>query len=688
MAGTPAGESEKPVANASLQPADYPSGKRGAATRRNRPLHYLAACATALLLVAAAASSTRAQSRAPAGEWRAFGADAANTKYSPLDQITVENFADLEIAWRWTSISTDVTSVRPEINALQFKTIPLMVGGLVYVSTAVGQVAALDAGSGALVWSYDPRTYDRLDRPANVGWHHRGVSYWEDAATDDARIFIATHDLLLVALNARTGALYPDFGAGGTVDLSGSLGRAIDRTRLTHSQPLAIVGDTVVVGSIVQDTFLTSRAADPGHVRGFDARTGEMKWIFHTIPQGDEFGTDSWGNESWRYSGHTNVWGTMAVDEELGFVYLPTGTPTNDWYGGMRPGNNLFAESIICVDGETGARIWHFQAVHHGLWDYDFPTAANLLDITVDGREIKALAQTSKQAFTYVLDRVTGEPVWPIEERPVPAGDVPGEWYSPTQPFPTKPAPFDLQGITEDDLIDFTPELRAEALRIAERALLGPIFTPPPLRGPQGPLIQAPGPGGGVNWPGSAADPETGRLFIPSQTRLRAVELIEYPPPATIGYFTDPWAAPVPGPRGLPLVKPPYKRVTAIDLNTGDHAWMSPHGDGPRSHPALRHLNLPALGGHVGMHGGGPLVTKTLLIVNSGGRYAADPAEAARTITAYHKDNGDYLGSVTLPAVPYGNPITYLHAGRQYIVVAIGGGGGAAAPELIALALP
>ena len=523
-----------------------------------------------------------------------------------------------------------MTRARPEVNALQFKTIPLMVGGLVYVSTAIGQVAALDAGTGELVWSYDPRTYERLDRPANVGWHHRGVSYWEDEASDDARIFIATHDLLLVALNARTGALYPDFGDGGTVDLSGSLGRAIDRTRLTHSQPLAIVGDTVVVGSIVQDTFLTRREADPGHVRGFDARTGAMKWIFHTIPQGDEFGADTWGNESWRYSGHTNVWGTMAVDEELGFVYLPTGTPTNDWYGGMRPGDNLFAESIVCVDGETGERIWHFQAVHHGLWDYDFPTAANLLDVTVGGREIKALAQTSKQAFTYVLDRATGEPVWPIEERPVPAGDIPGEWYSPTQPFPTKPAPFDLQGITEDDLIDFTPELRAEALRIVERVLIGPIFTPPPLRGPQGPLIQSPGPGGGINWPGAAVDPETGRIFIPSQTRLRAVELTEFAPPANVGYFTEPWPGPAPGPRGLPLVKPPYKRVTAIDLNTGEHVWMSPHGDGPRNHPALRHLNLPALGGHVGMHGGGPLVTKTLLLVNSGGRYTADLAEGGQ----------------------------------------------------------
>ena len=437
----------------------------GNAAQRGRRLR-IAAAATALVLAAAVSPlALRAQSTAPAGEWRAFGADPANTKYSPLDQITVENFTDLEIAWRWTSISTDVTRARPGINALQFKTIPLMVGGLVYVSTAVGQVAALDAGTGRLVWSYDPRTYERLDRPANVGWHHRGVSYWEDGESDDARIFIATHDLLLVALDARTGALYPDFGDGGTVDLSGSLGRAIDRSRLTHSQPPAIVGDTVVVGSIVQDTFLTRREADPGHVRGFDARTGDMKWIFHTIPQGDEFGADSWENESWRYSG-------------------------------------------------------------------------------------------------------------------------------------------------------------------------------------------------------------------------------QVPPPATVGYFTDPWAGPVPGPEGLPLVKPPYKRVTAIDLNTGDHAWMSPHGDGPRNHPALRHLNLPALGGHVGMHGGGPLVTKTLLMVNSGGRYAADAAEAARTITAYHKHNGEYLGSVALPAVPYGNPITYLHEGRQYIAVAVGGGGGAAPPELIALALP
>ena len=632
--------------------------------------------------------SAQAQSARPAGEWHATGGDHTNTKYSPLDQITAENFTDLEIAWRWTSISTDVTDRLESVRPNGFKTTPLMADGLVYLSTSVGQVAALDAGTGDLVWSYDPRSYERMEfPPASMGWQHRGVAYWQDDQSDDARIFIALHDLRLLALNARTGELYPDFGDAGLVDLSGSLGREVNPVRLTHSSPVAIARDVVVIGSIVQDTNLTLKEASPGHVRGFDARTGEMTWIFHTIPQEGELGVDTWEDDSWRYSGHTNVWGTLAVDDELGLVYLPTGTPTNDYYGGMRRGDNLFAESIVAVDIETGERVWHFQAVHHGLWDYDFPTAGNLLDITVDGRVIKAIAQTSKQAFVYVLDRATGEPVWPIEERPVPQGDVPGEWYSPTQPFPTKPAAFDLQGVTEDDLIDFTPELRAEALQIvAESARLGPLFEPPVLRGSRKPVIQAPGTGGGVNWPGSAVDPETGRIFIPSQTRLRTVELVPYEAPATTGYFTDPWASAIPGPQGLPIVKPPYKRITAIDLNTGEHVWMTAHGDGPRNHPALKGLDLPALGGHLGPNAGGPLVTKTLLIVNSGARDVPSIEDVAATLTAYDKDTGEYLGSVRLPAVPQGNPITYLHEGKQYIMVAIGGRRNAT-PELIALAL-
>ena len=641
-----------------------------------------------VLLVTSTSVQTLAQSLVPDGEWHAFGRDGANTKYSPLDQITADNFGDLEIAWRWTSLSKAVVDSEERIRTRQFHATPLMVNGLVYVSTALGQVAALDAGTGEQVWAYDPRIYDYLDRPPNIGWHHRGVSYWKDSTSDDSRIFIASHDLRLVALNANNGRMYPDFGLDGYVDLGAGFEREIDRSRMTYSSPVAIVGDTVIVGSIIQDGRLTLREANPGHVRAYDARSGQLKWTFHTIPQGDEFGVDSWGNESWRYSGHTNVWSYMAVDEELGYVYLPTGTPSNDWYGGMRPGNNLFAESIVAVDAATGQRVWHFQAVHHGLWDRDFPTGPNLLDITVNGQEIKALAQVSKQGFTYVLDRITGEPVWPIEERPVPQGNVPGEWYSPTQPFPTKPPPFDRQGSRLEDLIDFTPELRAEAIEIASRARFGPIFSPPVLRGAEKPYIQVPGAGGGANWQGAAVDPETGQLFISSSSTLIVVEVVKFDPPATVGYFTDPWGFGLQGPEGLPLFKPPYKRVTALDLNTGDQAWMQPHGDGPRNHPAIAHLNLPPLGGGGGITSG-PLVTPTLLIMNHGGRDYEDIAASSRTISAYDKSTGDHLGAIDLPAAPGGNPITYLHEGKQYIALAIGSASGEESiPELIALRLP
>ena len=644
-------------------------------------------CSGALLtaMVILGAGVAAAQSTVPDGEWHAFGRDGANTKYSPLDQITAENFTDLEVAWRWTSLSRAVIEENERIRPAAFMSSPLMADGLVYVSTALGQVAALDAGTGEAVWTYDPRIYDYLERPPNTGWRHRGVTYWKDDESDDARIFMANHDLKLVALNARTGERYRDFGENGYIDLTQGYDREIDPARMTYSSPVAVAGDTIITGSIVQDTNIRLREASPGDVRAYDARTGEMKWIFHTIPQGDEFGVDSWQDGSWRYSGHANVWSYMAVDEELGLVYLPTGTPSNDWYGGMRPGNNLFAESIVAVDIETGERVWHFQAGHHGLWDWDFPTGPNLLTITVDGREIKAIAQVSKQAFTYVLDRATGEPVWPIEERPVPQGNVPGEWYSPTQPFPTKPPPFDRQGITIDDVIDFTPELRAEALEIINsRARFGPLFSPPVLRGSEKPYIQVPGAGGGASWQGSAVDVETGQLFVSSSSTLIVVDLIKYDPPATIGYFTDPWGSGITGPRGLPLFKPPYKRVTALDLNTGGQAWMQPHGDGPRNHPALADLNLPPLGGGGGL-ASGPLVTPTLLIMNHGGRDYEDLASSLRTISAYDKATGAHLGSVDLPAVAGGNPVTYRHDGKQYLVVAVGTGDDA---ELLALTLP
>ena len=311
------------------------------------------------ILVVTAVTAT-AQSTIPDGEWHAFGRDSANTKYSPLDQITAENFTDLEIAWRWGSLSQAVVDSNERIQPRRFVATSLMVDGLVYTVTALGQVAAVNAGTGEQVWDYDPRIYDYLERPPNMGWHHRGVSYWDDAESDDARIFIASHDLRLVALSARTGRMYADFGLDGYVDLGSDEGfdRAVDRSRMTYSSPVTIVGDTVIVGSIIQDTNLwTVDETTPGHVRAYDARTGDMKWVFRTIPQGDDFGADSWGNESWRYSGHSNVWSYMAADEELGHVYFATGTPSNDWYGGMRPGDNLFAESIVAVDVETGERV-------------------------------------------------------------------------------------------------------------------------------------------------------------------------------------------------------------------------------------------------------------------------------------------------------------------------------------------
>lgn len=639
---------------------------------------------TVWLVLVGAAGPARAQS-GEVGEWRHYGADGANTKYSPLDQITVTNFSDLEVAWRWTSISTEVASQRDSIDPGLFKATPLMVGGLLYVSTPLGQVAALDAGTGEAVWIYDPHSYDRIERPANIGWQHRGVSYWEDDESDDARVVIATHDLRLIAINARTGRLYPDFGENGTVDLSQSLGREIDSSRITHSTPVAVVRDTLVVGSTLEDRT-TTREAPPGHVRGFDARTGAMKWIFHTIPQGDEFGVDSWQNGSWRYSGHTNVWGNMPVDEELGYVYLPVTTPTNDWYGGMRPGDNLFAESIVAVDAETGQRMWHFQAVHHGLWDYDFPTGGNLLDITVDGREIKAIAQTSKQAFTYVFDRVTGDPVWPIEERPVETDtDLEGDVLSPTQPFPTKPPPFDYQGVTIDDLVDFTPEIRAMAVEVVKNFRLGPLFTPPMLSvdgGLQG-TIQRPQIGGSATWAGSAADPETGTLYVPSSNSFSVLKYYT-PDPAEGGNlrFTQSEFGSGQQPRmpqGLPLFKPPYSRITAIDLNEGEHAWMQPNGDGDRlrNHPALRDLDLPPLGGE---GRGGPVLTKTLLV----SALSAGGSNGGPRLVARDKASGEVVGSIDLTAGAIGTPMTYMYEGKQYISLTIGG----EVPGLVALSLP
>ena len=666
------------------------------------------------------------------GEWRSYAGNIAGQKYSPLDQIDETNFADLTIAWRWQSVDAMVSRTMPDgsewwapletiVESLVEDTpnlyraghpprwggmqaTPLMVEGVLYFNTALSQGVAVDAATGDTIWVFNPKSYEEGTTPMSGTFRQRGVAYWTDGEGDE-RIFWGTGSGYLVCVRAKTGQPCPDFGRDGSgmVDAMVGLPRAAreDRDYLNamlygiHSPPI-VVRDRVVHGSQVADRRITKEAV-PGWVRSWDVRTGEHAWDFHTVPNSpDEFGADSWLNESWRYSGNANVWSMLAGDNELGYVYLPTGTTTNDYYGADRPGDNLFSETVIAVDVETGQRVWHFQAVHHGLWDYDFPTHSNLVDITVDGRDIKALVQVSKQGFVYTFDRVTGEPVWPIEERPVPTEtNMPNEYVSPTQPFPTRPAPFEYQGVEIDDLVDFTPEIRAMAVEAVKPFRLGPLFTPisrPVEGGWQGTLMRPPD-GGAATWAGAAIDPETGWLYVPS--RNQAVVISMYEPDeafgATVAYThgapeADRLEGRGPGPsrsgalmpQGLPLLKPPYSRMTAINMNTGDHEWMVPLGNGDRyrNHPLLRDLDLPPLGGD-GV--GGPVLTKTLVVsALSAGSSTGGPRLVARS-----KETGEERGSVDLPTGAIGTPMTYMVDGRQYIAVAIGG----RPPQLIAFRL-
>ncbi|MEE2792091.1 MAG: pyrroloquinoline quinone-dependent dehydrogenase [Acidobacteriota bacterium] len=648
-----------------------------------------------LAVMSMSAGVTSAQYGAADGEWRSYGGDQGGTKYSPLAEIDASNFQDLEIAWRWQSAdgSLDLNSLRerePRTSITGLQVTPLMVNGRLYLSTAMYQTAAIDAGTGETVWVYDPEVY--LGGRPTHGYGSRGVAYWADDESDDERIFWGTSEGYLLAVDAKTGRPVLSFGDNGRVDLTAGIPRATrgatnyqGRDLLQVKSPPVVLRDVVVTPTIISD-FVIRKEAPPGWLKGVDARTGDTRWTFRTVPQADDFGADTWLNESWRYSGNANVWPPMSADEETGYVFLPIGTPTSDYYGGHRLGDNLFAESVVAVDMETGQRMWHFQAVHHGVWDYDFPAAPTLVDISVGGRSIKAVAQVSKQGFTYVFDRVTGDPVWPIEERPVETDtDLDGEVLSPTQTFPTKPPPFEYQGISVDDLIDFTPELRAMAVQAVENFRLGPLFTPPMLSvegGLQG-TIQRPHIAGGASWSGSAADPETGLLYVPSENRFSVLKYYT-PDPAEGGNLRYTQADFNSGrqpqmPQGLPLLKPPYSRMTAIDLNEGDHAWMQPNGDGDRlrNHPRLRDLDLPPLGGE---GHGGPLLTKTLLI----SALSAGGSDGGPRLVARNKASGEIVGSLDLPAGAIGTPMTYLHDGSQYIALTVGG----EVPGLIALKLP
>ena len=681
---------------------------------------YLRAClGTAAAIVCSSASGQLEGSAG--GEWRVYGGDKAGTKYSALAQIDRDNFSELEVAWRWVSVDDRLTKTTasggtwtasrdavvaqleketPDLyrtqngpNYANFQATPLMVGGKLFFNTPLSQGVAIDAATGRTLWVYNPKSYEEGTTSMTVTWRQRGVAYWADG--DDERVLWGTGNGYLICVQAQTGHPCDGFGEHGHVDLIVGLPRADrnDRDYLNAmlysvQSPPIVIRDTVIHGSSIADRRVNKEAV-PGWVRAWDVRTGEHRWDFHTVPQAGEEGVETWGNESWRYSGNANVWTYLSGDEELGHVYLPTGTPTNDYYGGHRPGDNLFAESIVSVDVETGEKVWHFQAVHHGLWDYDFPTAPNLLDVTVDGKPIKALAQVSKQGFLYAFDRVSGEPIWPIEERPVPTDtNIPGEVPAATQPFPTKPAPFEYQGVVEDDLVDFTPEIRQMAIEAVADYRLGPLYTPQMLDdGEVKGLLFRPTGSGAANWSGAAVDPETGVLYVPSSNTGGVLSFYQ-PDNGNLDYTHGaPEGARLKGagsvgprmPRGLPLFKPPYSRMTAIDMNTGEHVWMTPLGNGDRlrRHPMLRELNLPPLGGD---GRGGPLLTKTLLIT----ALSAGGSRGGPRLVAYDKATGEELASVDLPRGAIGTPMTYLQDGRQYIALTIGG----TPPEMIALALP
>ncbi len=638
------------------------------------------------VLLLAASSPLIAQSGAAGGEWQTYGGDLGYTRYAPLDQIDGTNFSDLEVAWRFNPANLGPF---PDSN---FQATPLMVDGVLYTTAGSRRnVVALDAETGEMLWVY---RIDEGERGANAirRLSGRGVAYWTDGAGDE-RIFLVTIGYQLVALDAATGRPVSGFGTDGIVDLK--LGNDQEIDPLTgeigwNSAPI-VARDVVLVGASHRGgSSPPSRENVKGYIRGFDVRTGQRRWIFHTIPQVGEFGHDTWEDESAAYTGNTGVWTTFTVDEELGIAYLPVEIPTGDYYGGHRPGGNLFGESLVAVDLETGRRLWHFQFVHHPIWDYDVPCPPILVDITVDGREIQAVAQPTKQGWVYVFDRITGEPVWPIEERPVPAGDVPGEWYAPTQPFPTRPPPFERQGLLLEELIDFTPEIHREALEIASQYRTGPIFTPPIVQEEDGLLGTLFVPNG-ANWPGGSFDPETGVLYLYSHTLTRAVGLVPDPERSDMDYVRGPS-----GPltvQGLPLVKPPWGRITAIDLNVGEILWQVAHGETPdfvRDHPALQGVDIPRTGRFAsagGSSGGiGTLTTRTLVISGEGGTFTTPSGEVGAMLRAYDKDTGDERGAVYLPAAQTGSPMTYMAGGRQFVAVAVGGSGDPG--ELIAFTLP
>ena len=679
----------------------------------------LVVAAVASLVFSAGSSGAKAQAGRPAAagtNWPTYGGNLASQRYSPADQITKENFSRLEIAWR---LKTDFLGPRPDT---LYSATPLFVDGVLYTTAGMRRaVVALDAATGEMRWLHSDDEGVRGTNAPRQG-AGRGVAYWAAPNGSDRRVIYVTPGYRMKALDAATGAPVPTFGRNGVVDLKLEADQEVDLDTAElglNATPL-VVGDVIVVGTAHRPGSVprTMRNAK-GSVRGYDARTGKRLWIFHTIPRRGEFGYDTWLEGSAEYNGNTGVWAQMSGDPELGLVYVPTEMPTGDYYGGNRPGDTLFADTLLALDVKTGKRKWHFQTVHHDVWDWDLPCAPILFDMRVGGRPVKAIAQPTKHAMLFVFNRETGEPIWPIEERPVPVSDAPKERSSPTQPFPTKPAPFDRQGITENDLLDLTPALKAEALEVVKRYKMGPLFTPPVVSSLDGPLatLQVPSDVGGANWPGGSLDPENNFLFIHSHSAIYVSGLVQAnPAQSDMGYVAGQaraggggaraagaggaGAGGAPGGRaggigrgganvqGLPLIKPPYDRITAYDMNTGEIAWQKPHGSTPddiKNHPALKGVSLSTRLGQPGRSFIGVLTTKSLLIAGEAGVHTNEAGKRVALLRAYDKQSGADAGTVEMPAKQTGSPMTYQVNGKQFIVLAVSGNDGA---ELLAYALP
>jgi quinoprotein glucose dehydrogenase len=631
----------------------------------------LAAAAALLALFALPATTQQGASNT---NWPSYGSDRGNTRYSPLTQIDAGNFSKLQPAWIFSTASFGPTA---ETN---LESTPLVIDGVLY--STVGDrrdVVALDAATGEVLWTHREDEGKRAQvAPRRLSG--RGLAYWADGApgSNDRRIVYFTQGYRMIELDAKTGLRIPSFGVDGAVDLKQDDDQEIDPLSSEigiHSTP-AIGRNTIVVGAAHKPGGVpTSKTNVKGYVRGYDVRTGKRKWIFHNIPKPGEFGFDTWLQDSWSYTGNTGAWGESSIDEARGVVYVGVEAPTGDFYGGPRPGNNLFGESLVALDLETGQRRWHYQFVHHGIWDHDNPSPPILANVTIKGKQVPIVAQPSKQAFLYVLNRETGEPVWPIEERPVEKGDVPGEWYSPTQPFPTAPPPYENQGVDESVLIDFTPELHQEALEIVKHYKMGPIFTPPVVSKAEGPWATLVSSLSGSNWMGGSIDPETGVVYVGSSRGALGISLVPSGDRSDVGYISGraPGAQGQLTVKGLPLLKPPYSQISAIDLKTGTILWQVPHGDTPdnvRNNPALKGLNIPRTG-----HGGAAitLVTKTLVIAGEKGTVTIPDGRTGAMLRAYDKATGRDAGAVYMPAQATGGPMTYMVNGVQYIVIAVGG---------------